>query len=46
MGIVDVTARGADTLVVSNHGSRQLDRAPVPLKVLPEIRAASAPKPR
>ncbi|MET4060159.1 isopentenyl diphosphate isomerase/L-lactate dehydrogenase-like FMN-dependent dehydrogenase [Arthrobacter sp. UYP6] len=37
---IDVLARGAGTLVVSNHGGRQLDRAPVPMKVLPEIRAA------
>jgi L-lactate dehydrogenase (cytochrome) len=29
---------GADGLVVSNHGGRQLDRAPVPLRVLPAIR--------
>ncbi|WP_312099789.1 alpha-hydroxy acid oxidase [Corynebacterium dentalis] len=41
---VDVLARGADTLVVSNHGGRQLDRAPVPLNVLPEIRAAVGPE--
>ncbi|GAA1355988.1 hypothetical protein GCM10009636_24470 [Arthrobacter koreensis] len=41
---VDVLARGADALVVSNHGGRQLDRAPVPLKVLPEIRAAVGPE--
>lgn len=31
---------GADALVVSNHGGRQLDRTPVPLLLLPEIRAA------
>ncbi|QCU77230.1 alpha-hydroxy-acid oxidizing protein [Citricoccus sp. SGAir0253] len=30
---------GADGLVVSNHGGRQLDRAPVSLKALPEVRA-------
>lgn len=29
--------RGADGIVVSNHGGRQLDRAPTPLLVLPEI---------
>ncbi len=29
--------RGADALVVSNHGGRQLDRAPVPLEQLPFI---------
>ncbi|MFZ3561863.1 alpha-hydroxy acid oxidase [Streptomyces sp. BH055] len=30
---------GADGLVVSNHGGRQLDRAPVSLHALPEVRA-------
>lgn len=30
---------GADGLVVSNHGGRQLDRAPVSLHALPAIRA-------
>ncbi len=29
--------RGADAVVVSNHGARQLDRAPVTLEVLPEV---------
>jgi L-lactate dehydrogenase (cytochrome)/(S)-mandelate dehydrogenase len=33
-------AIGADALVVSNHGGRQLDAAPAPLDVLPAIRAA------
>jgi L-lactate dehydrogenase (cytochrome) len=28
---------GADALVVSNHGGRQLDRAPTPLEVLPAV---------
>lgn len=28
---------GADAVVVSNHGGRQLDRSPVPLEVLPEV---------
>jgi L-lactate dehydrogenase (cytochrome) len=28
---------GADALVVSNHGARQLDRSPTPLELLPEI---------
>lgn len=32
-----VVAAGADALVVSNHGGRQLDRAPVPLEVLPSV---------
>jgi L-lactate dehydrogenase (cytochrome) len=31
---------GADAVVVSNHGGRQLDRAPTPLEVLPEVVAA------
>jgi L-lactate dehydrogenase (cytochrome) len=31
---------GADGLVLSNHGGRQLDRAPVPLELLPEVTAA------
>ncbi|OLL31233.1 alpha-hydroxy-acid oxidizing enzyme [Burkholderia sp. SRS-W-2-2016] len=31
---------GADGLVVSNHGGRQLDAAPSPLDMLPAIRAA------
>jgi L-lactate dehydrogenase (cytochrome) len=35
--VVDV---GADGLVVSNHGGRQLDRAPTPLEQLPSIAAA------
>jgi L-lactate dehydrogenase (cytochrome) len=30
----DVVDRGADAVVVSNHGGRQLDRAPTPLRVL------------
>ncbi len=35
-----VVDHGADGLVVSNHGGRQLDRAPTPLRRLPEIVAA------
>lgn len=31
---------GIDGLIVSNHGARQLDRAPAPLDVLPAIDAA------
>lgn len=31
---------GADAVVVSNHGGRQLDRAVTPLEVLPEVVAA------
>ncbi|MFT3821157.1 MAG: alpha-hydroxy acid oxidase [Rubrivivax sp.] len=33
-------ALGADALVVSNHGGRQLDAAPAPLDLLPALRAA------
>jgi L-lactate dehydrogenase (cytochrome) len=35
-----VVDAGADAVVVSNHGGRQLDRAPVPLELLPEVVAA------
>ena len=31
---------GVDGLIVSNHGARQLDRAPSPIEVLPAINAA------
>ncbi len=31
---------GADGIIVSNHGGRQLDRAPSPLEVFPAIKAA------
>lgn len=31
---------GADGVVISNHGGRQLDRAPTPLELLPEVVAA------
>ncbi|MFJ6279703.1 alpha-hydroxy acid oxidase [Arthrobacter subterraneus] len=30
---------GADGIVLSNHGGRQLDRAPIPLHLLPEVAA-------
>jgi len=33
-------AIGVDGLIVSNHGARQLDRAPAPLDVFPAIKAA------
>lgn len=33
---------GTDGLIVSNHGARQLDRAPSPLEVLPAIRRATS----
>jgi len=32
-----VVDHGADAIVVSNHGGRQLDRAPTPLEQLPRI---------
>lgn len=32
-----VVAAGADVVLVSNHGGRQLDRSPVPLRVLPDV---------
>ncbi|WP_158893886.1 alpha-hydroxy acid oxidase [Amycolatopsis anabasis] len=31
----DVVSRGADAVLLSNHGGRQLDRAPTPLELLP-----------
>ena len=36
-------ALGADGLIVSNHGGRQLDAAPTAVEVLPQIRAAVGP---
>jgi L-lactate dehydrogenase (cytochrome) len=35
-----VVDAGADAIVISNHGGRQLDRAPTPLEQLPAIAAA------
>lgn len=35
-----VLGAGADAIVLSNHGGRQLDRAPVPVRLLPEVREA------
>ena len=35
---------GADGVVVSNHGGRQLDRTPATLDVLPAVRAAVGPE--
>lgn len=32
-----VVDAGADALIVSNHGGRQLDRAPTPLELLPSV---------
>ena len=40
----EVMERGADGVVVSNHGGRQLDRTPATLDVLPAIRAAVGPE--
>ena len=31
---------GADAIVLSNHGGRQLDKAPVPVRLLPDVREA------
>ncbi len=38
-----VMALGADGVVVSNHGGRQLDRTPATLDVLPAVREAVGP---
>lgn len=38
-----VMEHGADGVVVSNHGGRQLDRSPATLRVLPSIRDAVGP---
>jgi L-lactate dehydrogenase (cytochrome) len=32
-----VVDHGADGIVLSNHGGRQLDRAPIPFHLLPEV---------
>jgi L-lactate dehydrogenase (cytochrome) len=32
-----VVDAGADAVVLSNHGGRQLDRAPVPLRLVPDV---------
>ncbi len=32
-----LTAMGVDGIVLSNHGGRQLDRAPIPFHLLPEV---------
>jgi L-lactate dehydrogenase (cytochrome) len=31
---------GVDAIVLSNHGGRQLDKAPVPVRLLPDVREA------
>jgi L-lactate dehydrogenase (cytochrome) len=33
----DVVKHGADAVLLSNHGGRQLDRAPIPFHLLPEV---------
>ncbi|MGA6168527.1 alpha-hydroxy acid oxidase [Amycolatopsis magusensis] len=33
----EVVKLGADAVIVSNHGGRQLDRAPTPLELLPRV---------
>lgn len=38
-----VLEHGVDGIILSNHGGRQLDRAPVPLHLLPEIRQELGP---
>ncbi|MCV2488617.1 alpha-hydroxy-acid oxidizing protein [Geodermatophilus sp. YIM 151500] len=40
----EVVEHGADGVVVSNHGGRQLDRSAATLDVLPAIRAAVGPE--
>ena len=35
-----VVDAGAEAIVLSNHGGRQLDRAPVPLRLVPDVRDA------
>lgn len=37
---IDVVKHGADGVIISNHGGRQLDRAPVPLYLVPKVREA------
>ena len=43
-GAREVVAHGADGVVLSNHGGRQLDRTPAPLSVLPAVREALGPQ--
>jgi L-lactate dehydrogenase (cytochrome) len=35
-----VVDHGADGVILSNHGGRQLDRAPIPFHLLPEVKQA------
>lgn len=37
---VMVADHGADAIILSTHGGRQLERAPVPLEILPAVRQA------
>jgi L-lactate dehydrogenase (cytochrome) len=37
-----VVDHGADGIILSNHGGRQLDRAPIPFHLLPDVTAALA----
>lgn len=39
-----IAATGVDGIVVSNHGGRQLDKAPTPLEVLPAVVEAVGPE--
>jgi isopentenyl diphosphate isomerase/L-lactate dehydrogenase-like FMN-dependent dehydrogenase len=41
---VIVQKAGADAITLSNHGGRQLDRAPVPYLLIPEVRKAVGKK--
>jgi len=41
----EAVARGADALIVSNHGGRVMDGVPSPLDVLPAVREAVPGKP-
>ncbi len=41
---IRAAAMGVDGIIVSNHGARQLDRAPSPIEVLPAIRDAVGDK--
>lgn len=36
----ELVAAGVDAIVLSNHGGRQLDRAPIPLELLPDVKQA------
>ncbi len=35
-----VVEHGADAVLLSNHGGRQLDKAPVPVRLVPDVRQA------